>query len=289
VNNSRPLTNPEFGPSAVHRRLGPSWAALLVGVMVAWAATASSPAHADDEDLGKWNGTTDKDGTHKKPQGNVQGEVYKTKDGKIYIRATDPKTGSHVDVYAKSGSTTNYTKGGVGRSSIQPDAPPGSPLDQFDTGIKPFIIHEIAGLTPQTPGVGTSFFPLELTAVLKSQGDSANLFGVDTTSTRGVIGFDQESNLLSVLGSTTADGLTPVLYQYDPNTTGLSYDFSLTDSGAVTFDSGTTYVPPFQGPDYVIASNSVPEPGSWIMLLGVAGTGACLRWGSRGKAVVARE
>jgi PEP-CTERM motif len=271
-------TNSASSLAATSRRRGPPWAVLLAGVMVSWAATSPAPVHAD-EDLGTWTGNDLPDGVSTSPSGDKSYHVFKDSHGKYYL--SNPAHGINR-AYMIKGTTVHWSNNGVAGQGVQPAPPPGSPADQFDKGINDFIIKEIPGLTPMAPGVGTNLFSLELSPALRSLGDGAQLWGElsPSTSTNGVIGLDQGASLLSVLGSSTPDGLTPVLYQFNPEMIG--FNLTLSGTNELTFDSGNTYVPPQQGADYLISGSAVPEPASFILMLGgIAVVGAWLMRGDR--------
>jgi hypothetical protein len=264
MSNSQRPTSSASSLASTSRRRGPPWAVMLAGVMVSWAATSPTPVHADD-DLGTWTGNDLPDGGSTSPSGGKSYHVFKDSHGKYYL--SNPDHGINR-AYLIRGTTVHWSNNGVAGQGVQPAPPPGSPADQFDKGINDFIIKEIPGLTPMAPGVGTNLFSLELTPALRSLGDSAQLWGAlsPSTSTNGMIGLDQGSSLLSVLGSSTPDGLTPVLYQFNPEITG--FNLTLSGTNELSFDAGNTYVPPQQGTEYLISGSAVPEPASFVLMLG---------------------
>jgi hypothetical protein len=289
---SGPIVTGDRGPDP---RPGYSRTHLASIVLIATTAfLAASPIlSADDTNLGTWTGTTDKNGTKKDPADfgkDALWEVFENDKGEVYIRR--PKTGPNDPVRSitpEPGSTTNYVKGNVAGASTQPAPAPGSPRDGFDMGIKGFIIDEISRLTPQTPGVGTSFYQLALTPSLEALGNNADLWGSlsPITSTDGVVGFDQVTGHLSVLGSSTADGLTPIRYDYDPTVTGLAFEFGGTQLLQVNFIAGDVYTPTTFSTDYVVTGRMVPEPSTLFLTL--SGTAAAGIWLSRRRRVAEAE
>jgi hypothetical protein len=140
-----------------------------------------------------------------------------------------------------------------------------------------FIRREIPLLVPQSPSVGTAFYSLALPSYLESLGNRAQLFGSVSPffTANGVVGFEQGSSLLSILGSSTLDGLTPELFQYNPETIGFS--FTQVDSSEFAFVSGSTFVPSSRGTFGEISGSAVPEPTSLIpMVGGIAGVATWL-------------
>jgi hypothetical protein len=287
MSNSQRPTNSASSFASAPCRLRQPWTILLAGVIAFWAATPVAPVHADDDE-GTWAGTDfpDQASVHPTPGTTVsEAQVYKDSNGRYYMVSL--VNHRYDTFYFSKGATVHWINNGVAGQGVQPAPPPGSPGDQFDNGIKDFLLREIPGLTPQTPGVGTSLFALELPSALQLLGNSAQLWGdlSPLTKTEGVIGLDQGSSLLSIVGSSTPDGLTPVLYQYNPETTGFS--ISLTNPEEISFDPGSTYLPPVQSTDYMVTGAAVPEPTSLILLLGgCAGVWARLAWRNRGKAPV---
>jgi hypothetical protein len=257
----------------VRRRLRHRLGALLAAAIALWMVSGPRCVYADDE-LGSWTATYDKNGTAKTPKHFGQGKVFKDAKGHYYIKFT---SGGRV-MSLEPGSVTSWDGNNPGNAT-QTNTTPAQ--QSFDNDLQNFIHLEIAGLTPAAPAVGTSFFPLELTPSLQSQGDAAQLWGDQSPffSTNGVIGLEQGSSLLSILGSSTADGLSPVLYQYEPNVAGLSFSFA--SSLQVTLDTGSTYVPTVQSTDYVVTATT-PEPGTLLWaLVGFAWTGGWLAWEAR--------
>jgi hypothetical protein len=289
-------TSLAFRPSAMRRWAVSSWGAVFAGLVIFLTAMAPSrlyaqpgpppPPPAADQDLGQWietdaptdHGTFSGGQDAKRPKPGTTGEVYKRPDGELYI-----KTHINGDPPGFFGTITIPPRSLVIFKSatdpmdeaVQPATKPDSVPGQFDRDVDSLIRREIHLLTPQSPSVGTAFYSLALPSYLEALGNRAELWGSTSpfVSTNGVVGFEQGSSLLSILGSSTANGLTPELFQYNPETTGLS--LSVIGSHEFVFASGSTYVPSFRGTYNEISGSSIPEPTSLIpMLGGMAGVGA---------------
>ncbi len=290
MNVAHPEMSPAFRPPAMRRCPVPSWSAVFAGLVILLAAMAPARLCAQDNPdtyLGVVLQTDLPDphpgvpggnhGTIVEPGKGETDKLYKGKDGRLYIEVYDSQGKLVGTVTPPTGSVVSYTstKGQVGLGAYQnPVVKPDSPPGQFDRDVDLFIRREIPLLTPQSPSVGTAFYSLALPSYLESLGNRAQLFGSVSPffTTNGVVGFEQGSSLLSILGSSTPDGLTPELFQYNSGTIGFS--LSQIDSNEFAFASRSTFVPNSRGTFGLISGSAVPEPTSFIpMLGGIAGVG----------------
>jgi hypothetical protein len=80
----------------------------------------------------------------------------------------------------------------------------------------------------------------------------------------GVVLFQQDAAMASILGSSTPDGLTPIDYTFDPSLANFSAQ--LQSDSSFMLDSGPP-VPFVQGASEIVTGTQAPEPGTWTMLV----------------------
>ncbi len=225
-------------------------AAVLVTAMV-------QPCSADTL-LGRWVKTTHPDGSMGKAKEGSEIELYRAEDGHYYLKEPLTKT------YHQAGTMYRYEdEDGNVIKVTQPDL--GGNAAGFAFGVNELIDTTLAGLMPLTPDVGLLIYPLDLTGDLQALGDIAGLWG-DTppfpTLTDAVFGVQQGDTILSLLGSSTPDGLNAIRYDYDPSVIGLTLEFGTLLEAE--FVLGDTYVP--LGPGTSFGVTGIPSPATLGLL-----------------------
>jgi hypothetical protein len=233
----------------------------LARLILVAAATACA-ALAADTDLGAVSQIVNPNGTQKpvKDSDGTVPHLYKTSDGKLYLNYhkdwTDPPGTNAISIPPGAKVTLKDGTTVTAQASL-----PGA-QDIFVADLDQWIKDEIAGLVAQTPALGDTFYPLTLSTNLQTLGDAAGLFGDSSDVTGGVIGFDQQANLLSILGSATVDGLTPIVFNLDPSVTPLTVAFSPN----VQFVSGSVFNPtPIT--TFEVTGQEVPEPATNLLIV----------------------
>lgn len=201
---------------------------------------------------------------------NTTGYVCMDKDGGLYVTTYTKTSTTKTDVgsFKLKGAKLKWidSDGNAGSGVVASLGPAALP---FETAVIGLLETERASLAALTPFAGLQVYALELSDVLKLLGDNSEIWG-DTSGilrllTDGVFGFEQSGTALSVIASITADGMTPVRYDFDPGT--LSLDFELAGGMAgsnflMGFTNGS--LDPFtqDGLNFLLTANAVSEPAS---------------------------
>jgi hypothetical protein len=215
------------------------------------------PSHAvaqNDTDLGQVESIDGKDqpNLHNLKPRTQPSHLWKRPDGTYYLKLGQNK----LDATGVKVKTSNGTYTIPNKTNDQR-------VDNFHDDVRSFIDRLITSLPPSSPSNGTSFFPLNLTTALASEGDSSGMWEDPQTRTYGVVGFEVQSNYLSVLGSSTADGNTPVEYSFNASTDSWGLDLT----GPTQFTFATDGIPQINsdGTEGWIFG-STPEPSSLLLL-----------------------
>jgi len=191
--------------------------------------------------------------------------LWKRPDGTYYLKS---KT-------MKAEITGATVRTGLGQTYQIPDKTNNQGVDNFHRDVNSFVNKEITLLAANSPTSGASFFPLNLPTALATEGDSSGMWEDSFTKTFGVVGFERVSNDLSLLGSSTPDGGTPVVYSFDASTENWVID-AYGGSEFTFADSGITH----PGGDFAVgwAFGTTPEPSALFLFgSGVLGLSCFLR------------
>jgi hypothetical protein len=243
----------------------------LLALSMAMTFLLPSIAAAADTDLGNVD-RVDVDGNNADNvnyyQGNkgVPWHLFKRADGTYYLKSKG--------VYGEITGATVKTSTGT---YVIPDKTNDQRVDNFNNDVGLFVKQAIASLPGSSPASGDSFYPLNLSTALAMEGNNSGLWEDNFISTSGVVGFEMASNELSLLGSSTADGSTPIVYSFDASTES----WSLNVNGGTTqftFADGTGLQ---AGPDFTsgwVFGTAAPEPSSLLLLgSGILGLTSVLR------------
>jgi hypothetical protein len=234
---------------------------LLVSTSVSFADTLLGVFSAQVSASGKRNIPRDSDGN------SIPGTVFRNDaDGGIYIKFT----GGMVQKTFHKGSKILY---------IDPDTREEEEakttgqikqeIEDFLKTLDSLLDSLIDALTAISPTPETEIYALGLSDTIVSAGNEAKIFGDSDALINGMFGFSQESGISSIIGSSTADGFTPVLFEYTPSIN--EFDFVLNDSPndpvlTLIFGVGETYSPIEVGNEFIITGR-VPEPDSILLML----------------------
>jgi hypothetical protein len=214
-----------------------------------------------DQDLGQVDKITPND----RDESQNPDMVWKRPDGTYYLKS---KT-------MKAEITGATVRTGLGQTYQIPDKTNNQGIDNFHSDVNSFVNKEIALLAANSPTSGASFFPLNLPTALATEGDSSGTWEDSFTKTFGVVGFERVSNGLSLLGSSSPDGGTPVVYSLDASTENWVLD--VYGGSEFTFaDSGITH----PGSDFTVGwvFGTTPEPSTLLLVgSGVPGLAGFLR------------
>jgi len=242
----------------------------LLALLILMALLLPSLAFAEDTDLGNVDrvNVDGKDAdivNYYHGNKGVPWHLFRRPDGTYYMKSKGVRaeiTGATVKT-----STGTYTI---------PDTTNNQSVDNFHNDVNSFVVKAIASLPTNSPANGDSFFPLSLPTALTMEGDKSGMWENSFTKTYGVVGFEMVSNDLSMLGSLTPDGSTPIVYSFDAGTE--NWILNVNGGTDFTFAEGSG---PHPGEDYTrgwIFGTSTPEPNTLFYLgSGVLGLSGYLR------------
>jgi len=269
---TRETSHHPFGSRLI---FGTTKALQLLVLAFAVALVLPSLAFAEDEDLGQVETITpnDRDQSQNPDMVNYYQDhkgskwhLWKRPDGTYYLKGKGLKG-------EISGATVRT---GLGKTYNIPDQTNNQRVDNFHNDVDSFVGRQIASLPTNSPSSGASFFPLNLPTALDAEGDSSGVWQDTFTKTFGVVGFERVSDQMSLLGSSTADGNTPVVYTFDDatqswvlNVVGAGSEFTFADGGVthpgMDFTTGWVF-------------GATPEPSTLILLgSGILGVRGLLR------------
>ena len=137
-----------------------------------------------------------------------------------------------------------------------------------------FIDNLVDSLASITPNTGDTIYALDLPLELDQNINES----IDDVLSQGAFGFDATptmSDFLTVIGSETPDGLTPIAFAFDPATAGLDLIFDINNSLSFMSGEGFTYEGTSPSSFLTLEStSSVPEPTSILSLLALGTLGA---------------
>jgi len=247
----------------------------LLVLAFAVALVLPSFAFADDTDLGQVEqiNPNDRDTSQNPDMVNYYQDhkgaswhLWRRPDGTYYLKGK----GFKAEI---SGAKVRT---GMGKTYDIPDQTNNQRVDNFHNDVDSFVGREIALVPEDSPSSGASFFPLNLPTALAAEGDSSGVWQDTFTKTFGVVGFERVSDQMSLLGSSTADGNTPVVYTFDDTTQSWVLNV-VGDGSELTFaDGGVTH----PGMDFTSGwvFGATPEPSNLILLgSGILGVSGLLR------------